>query len=507
MEKKRSLINVLLSLTASFVNIAITLVAQKIFLSILNTEYLGLNGLFSNIVTMLGIFELGIGTAIIFSLYKPLADDDRATVKGLMAFYKKAYTIIAFIVLVVGLSITPFIPYLIKQVSIDINIYVIYIMFIADIFASYLLSYRRSILYADRKNYQISIVHIIYLLLLNSFQLLILFLTKNYYLYLSIKIIMRIGENYAIHIMAKHQYPYLSSSASSKLDKRIEKKIFKSVRALFLHKIGGFIVLGSDNIIISKFIGLVEVGLYSNYYIVINATYTIIGQSMSALTPSIGHMLATRQSEKTFDAFKKIRFANFCLSCITSVGFFFAIQPFVTIWLGKEYLFSELTVFFLAINMFQRLQRYSFSTFKEAAGIFHEDRFVPIIESIVNIVASLLLLRPFGVAGVFMGTAISDLTLWLFSYPKYVYKKLFNRSYLDYARETFGYVFMFFAILLATRGVRFLVNANGAFSDLILSVASVVLITALSIIIVFRKNSSYKYYKKYVLQLMLKLKR
>ena len=259
--KKKSLQNSLSAIIANLANILVSFFAQKIFLHILNTEYLGLNGLFSNIISMLAIFELGIGSAITFSLYKPLAKDDKPIIKALMNFYKKAYHIIAIIVTVVGTAITPFLPFLIKEVTIDINIYIVYLMFLADVVCSYLLTYRRSILYADQKNYQISYIHVGYLVIMNALQLSILAITHNYYLYLSIKIVMRIVENLAIHLVVRRQYPYLNKLENAELDKSLEKDIFKKIKALLFHKIGGFIVLGSDNIIISKFIGLVEVGL------------------------------------------------------------------------------------------------------------------------------------------------------------------------------------------------------------------------------------------------------
>ena len=484
---KRAKYNFLGSLIAALSNIAITFCAQKIFLRIMSIDYLGINGLFSNIISMLAIFELGIGSAITFSLYKPLAKGDKTTIKALMNFYKKAYRIIATIVAIVGVAITPFLPFLIKEVTIDINIYIVYLMFVLDVVCSYLLTYRRSILYADQKNYQINIIHIGYLVVMNVLQLGILALTKNYYLYLGIKIMMRIIENLAIHLVVRRQYPYLNYLGNAKLEESIEKDIFKKIKALLFHKIGAFIVLGSDNMIISKFIGLVEVGLYSSYYLVINATNQLVGQAIMALTPTVGRKLALEKSENSYGAFKKTRFVGFTMACFISVGFFCCMQPFVMIWLGEQYLLDYLTVAALSFNMFQKLQRYAYSTFKEAAGIYHEDRFVPLIESVLNIAASIVLLRFFGVAGVFMGTIISGLALWCYSYPKFVYKKLFGRSYFAYARETLGYIAVFVMSATASYLIVNQIHLGSTIAQLIVNagVAIAVIVSDILSILIF----------------------
>ena len=189
MRVKNSIKNTTAAIVSNILTILIGLVAQAVFIKILGTEYLGINGLFTNIISMLGIVELGIGSAIVYNLYKPIANRDYETIKSLMNFYKKAYHIIALVVFIIGISIIPFLGYFIGKVTIDININLVYILFIIDIVCSYLLTYKRSLLYADQKNYIINIIHMIYLVTLNISQLLLLYITKNYYLYLGIKII------------------------------------------------------------------------------------------------------------------------------------------------------------------------------------------------------------------------------------------------------------------------------------------------------------------------------
>ena len=198
MRTKNSIRNMAVTLVMNFITIIAGFIAQKIFLNLLGSEYLGLNGLFTNVVSMLGIVELGLGSAIIYHLYKPIAEKDINTIKSLMQFYKKSYHLIALVVFLLGLILIPFLPLFVKDVTVSININLAYFLFVIDIVFSYLLSYKRSILYANEQNYIINIIHIFYTIFLNVFQLSLLYVTKNYYIYLVIKIIMRIAENVVI---------------------------------------------------------------------------------------------------------------------------------------------------------------------------------------------------------------------------------------------------------------------------------------------------------------------
>ena len=200
MRTEKSIKNSIAAVIVNLSTMLIGFVAQALFIRILGAEYLGLNGLFNNILSMLAIAELGIGNAIIFSLYKPLVDDDKKAITALMNFYKKAYNIISLIVLILGICIIPFLKFIVGEVSVNVNIYIVYILYLLSSLASYFLTYKRSILYADQKKYIINYTHTFYLLLLNFTQLLVLYLTKNYYLYIIIKIVCQIIENIILNL-------------------------------------------------------------------------------------------------------------------------------------------------------------------------------------------------------------------------------------------------------------------------------------------------------------------
>lgn len=493
MRTKNGFINVLASLSSNIVTIIIGLVAQALFIKIMGIEYLGLNGLFTNIISMLGIIELGIGSAIIYNLYKPIADKDIETIKSLIKFYKKSYHVIGFIVLTIGLIIIPFLPLIIEDVTVNINIPLVYILFLLEIVFSYFLSYKRSILYAEQKNYIINLIHIGYTVLLNAGQLLVLIFTKNYYLYLIIKIIARVIENLVITYIVNKKYSYLIGDAKS-LDKKIESDIIKKVKALFFHKIASFVVAGTDNIIISKFLGVIWVGLYSNYFLVINAVQTLFIQALIALTPSVGNLLVTESKDVQFNTFKKVRFLNFWIACFSAIAVLIIMNSFITIWIGDEYLLSKLVLVVLIFNLFQKLMRSTYQIFKEAAGIYHEDRFVPLVESLINIIVSIIGVKLIGLAGVFIGTIVSGFALWLYSYPKYVYKKLFERDIKLYLKETIGYILLFVVVACVTYSINNIYIFANVYLEFIKNIIIVILVPNLIMLLTFIKNDNFIYY-------------
>lgn len=493
MRAKKSLRNIIGVVSQNTIAIIVGFISQALFIKILGIEYLGLNGLFNNIITMLGIVELGIGNAIIFNLYKPIAENDITKIQTLMKFYKKTYIIIAIIIAILGLCITPFLDFIIGTIEIDINIHYIFILYIIDIVASYLLTYKRSILYANQENYIINIVHIGYILVLNTVQIILLYLTKNYFLYLFIKIVCRVLENIIITMIANKKYSFLKDKNSLKLDKKTEKDIFTKVKALFFHQIGSFIINGTDNILISKFFSVVVVGLYSNYYMIIDSVNKLFGQIIEALTPSIGNMLVTETTQKCRLIFNKVRFINFWISLFTSISILVLSDTFISLWIGREFLLDDTVLFVITFNFFQKMMRKTYASFKNAAGIFFEDRFVPLVESILNIVTSIILLKIFGLAGVFMGTILSGLVLWVYSYPKFVYKKILGGTYFEYIKETLCYIIVFLFTATITYLISKFIVIDNLFIVLIIKAIICILIPNIIITIIYRKDNNYKY--------------
>lgn len=496
MRKKKAIYNSLAAFISNIINIVISFISRSFFIKLLGIEYLGINGLFSNVISMLSIAELGIGSAIIFNLYKPIANDNKREISALMNFYKKAYSYISIIVLAIGLILVPFLPLIVGETTININLTITYLIFLVEILVSYFLSYKRSLLFATQNNYIVNTIHIGYIIVLNSIQILFLYLTKNYYIHILLRVLMQLIENIIINTIINRKYPYLREYRKEKISKNVEKDIFKKVKALFLHKIGGFLVLGTDNIIISAFINIKTVGLYANYTLIINNLNNLFKQFILAVTPSVGNLLVNNNKESSYSIFNKIRFLNTYISIFVGCMLIGLLNPFITIWLGKEYLFSISVIIVLVINYYLLSNRNTYNVFKDAAGIFFEDRFVPLIESLLNIIFSIILVKKIGLIGVFIGTFISSLALWCYSYPKYVYKKIFDRSYKNYIKETLGYFILYIVILMIQLKLLNLVSINSIYLNFGYSFIVSFLLPNIVMILLFRKSDNFKYYFK-----------
>lgn len=501
MRTKKSIKNIIWTVIIFTINIIINFISRKIFIVIMGNEYNGLNSLLSNISSMLSIAELGISNAIIYKLYKPFSENSEEQIKALMKFYKNAYRLVAVSVFVIGICILPFLKYIITDINIGINIYIPYILYVIDVFVSYLLSYKRSIFIVSQNEYIIKKIHLIYVLLYNTIQTLIIFFTKNYYSFLIIKIIFTILENTIITIFANKKYPFLLTKAN-KLDKDDKKEILQKIKALFIHKVAGFIVNGTDNILISIFFGIIIVGKYNNYFVVMNSLFTLVNAVFVAITPSIGNLLVERNKEKNFKVYKKIKLINLIISLVSSSLLLALIQNFIIIWIGKEFLLDNTLVYAIVIYYFYKILKLPIISFKDAAGIYYEDRFVPLIESIINIVFSIIFAKLLGLIGILIGTIISNLFLFIYSYPKFVYSKLFNRSRMEYYKSFFeDSIIMLFTLslinIINTSIIIENIYLNTIFEFLIGSVIPIIII-----IIVYKNTDEFKYYlntlKKYI---------
>lgn len=507
MRVKNSIINASISMVAQVITVVLGFITQKIFIQTLGTEILGINGLFSNIISMLSIAELGLGTAVIYNLYKPLAENDIKQINKLMKFYKSCYRRIAIIISCLGLICLPFIGFFVGETNITYNIYVLYVLYLVETVVSYLFTYKRSILYADQKNYIITLIHVLYLVLVNIFQIIILLCTQNYILYLLIKIVMRLVENSLINIASIKYYPYIKNKNVDELEKKEKRSIYKELKGLVFHKISWIVIGGTDNIIISKFIGIKWVGIYSNYLMITNTIEQLVAQMFSAITGSVGNLLTSETKEKAFEVYKKTSLLQYVIYSTATVGIFCVSEPFIRVWLSsEEFIFNKIVVFFICLSFFFCGMRRNICVFKDAAGIFYEDRKMPIIASILNIIFSIILAMIIGIQGVFIGTIICYLFLHIFSYSKYIYEKVFGRRREEYLRELLKYSLILLLSMIIANGIIQITYCTNTWIELIKSVIISILITNLITVIVFRKTDEYSYWKKFILTLINKIK-
>lgn len=480
-----------------FISMLFSFIVRTVFIRILGIQYQGLNGLFSNILSMLSIAELGIGTAIVFNMYRYIAAKDIETMKSLMHFYRNCYRIVAGVITLLGFILIPFLHFFSSYQGIDENVTVIYLLFLANTVATYLFSYKRSILYANQKNYIISLYDLGYTVVVNVAYLIVLLVFRNFILYLLCTLVFSIIENLLINHVANQRYPWLKEKKVRKLDRVIIQGFRKQIYGMLYHNIGYFVVMGTDSLIITKFLGLVQMGLYSNYLLITNSLGNIFGTALGGATASIGDLLTEKNPKKSFAAYRNISFANFWIYCFSSISIFVVMRPFITIWLGKNYLLSTTVLLVMVLNFYVQGMRKPISLFQSASGIFYENRHVPIIEAIVNFVASIILVQVFGLEGVLMGTLLSTMILYGYSFPKYIYVPVFERKNSDYVWEQIRYFLIFLLILLISAIFSYsLLWVKNNWLVFFLSLVISLFVPNFLLFVFFRKVKEFMYFKQ-----------
>lgn len=435
-----SIKNIIYSALSYFIILLLQFINRSIFIQLLTNEYLGLNGLFSNILSFLSLAELGVGSAINYALYKPLSKGDFELVKSIMKLYQKLYRIIGCIILIIGGCLTPLLPYLISDMPEDMPyISVYYLLYVLNSGMSYFYIYKRSLIVCDQREYIASIIGTFSKVILSVSQIVILEITHSFMLYLVVTIVITIGENLFISAIANKLYPFLKEKYVQPLPKIEIENIKKSVAALVFHKIGGHVVFSTDNFIISKCIGLASVGLYSNYTLIINAVDAITYRIFSAITASVGNLVASGEKNHIEEVFYRVLFANFWIRSFSAISLFCLVQPFIRLWIGDSYLLSEKTMLTIVINFYFGGMRTAVGTFKDAAGLFWNDRYKPLVESMLNIAISIPLAIRYGIAGVLLGTITSTLCVafWVEGYV--VFKHIFGKSMKYYLLKQLYY--------------------------------------------------------------------
>lgn len=411
-----------------FLSMFTAFVVRTVFIRCLSESYLGINGLYTNILSMLSLAELGFGTAMVYSMYKPLAEKDYTKLAQLMWLYKKVYSIMGTVILVLGLALIPFLDYLIKNKPDVDGLTFYYILFLMNTVVSYwFFAYRISVLQADQKSYVSSNYDSVFNLIKSVLQIIVLFCFHNFTVYLLTQIFCTIAENIALAIKVKKDYPNLMKKGED-LPKKDKSRIFRDVKALMLGKISFVTLSSSDTIIISAFIGVNWVGLLSNFIMIIDAITGVLTQITYSISASLGNFFAKEDREEGFKLFNRIEFMNFWLYGFSSIALFTLLNPFVTVWIGEKFTLSGLIVAALVIRFFVAGYMNTCQTFRSALGLFVQGQYKPIAVTLVNIALSILLAEPLGVAGVLLATSISRLFINMWYDPWVLHRDGFGKS-------------------------------------------------------------------------------
>lgn len=486
--------NIYYGYIANFLKILLGFISRTVFIYTLGATYLGVNGLYTNILSVLSLAELGIGTAMNYSLYKPVAENDREKIKSLMLLYKKAYHCIAAVITIIGLLLLPFLGFLIKDPgnigTKDLSIY--YLIFLFNTVSSYFIAYKYSLINAEQKNYIQTNIELITYIISTIVQLLILLIFKNFLLYLLSAAIINLIQKIYVNLYFKKLYPFLSDKNVKKLTKAEKKPIMKNVKALMYHKIGDIGVHQTDNIIISSFINVTMVGIVSNYNLIITSVSSFINIIFNSVVSGFGNLIVTENKEKQFQIFKVYRFLGFWLYGFSAIAFYELLTPFVTLWLGPKMIIPNLAIMLIIINYYFQGHRIVINNFKIAAGLFDEDKYIAFIQMVVNIVVSLALVRELGLVGVYIGTVCAGLVS-TFTKPFIVYKKSFEKSAKEYYIDSLKFLFIIIISAITLDVIKALVITTLSISNFIIMFILVIIVPNLMFLICFRKRIEFKY--------------
>ena len=500
--------NISTGMIIQILNKLLAFVVRIFFIQILNTEYLGVNGLFTNILKMLSFAELGIGTAIIYNMYKPVAENNQEKIKSLISLYKRSYNIIGGIIFILGIMVIPFLGTIIKEVpNIKENVTFIYVLFLLNTSSSYFFTYKRAIISAYQKERVINKYEGIFCLIRSVLEIAFLVITHNYIAYLMVEIITTIMMNMTISIKANKMFPFIKEKCVAQLSKKEKKSIFLNVKDLAIYKFGSAILDGTDNILISSMINITTVGLCSNYTMLISSIKLVISSALNGIIASVGNLNAKASNDKKENVFYEFQFITFWIYAFCSIALIILLNDFIRIWLGADYVMNIGIAISLAINFYVTGTRFPAYTYRVTTGMFKKAKIAPFLCAVFNIIFSIILGKYFGAIGIFIATSIANLLSisWIDPYliHKYQFKTSVKRYFKVYIRDTSICIFACFMTYLLTSFIP-----NSGIVNFILKLILVCIVPNIIFLISFYHTYEFKSAKeRFVFPILDKIKR
>lgn len=433
--------NIIFGQVGNFMTQILNFVLRTIFISHLGDTLNGVNGLYTSILSVLSMAELGIGTALNYSLYRPVAQGNIEKVKSYMLLYKKAYRTIGIVVALIGLMVSPFLRYLVKQpqgVSIrDLTLY--YFIFLFNTVSTYFVAYKYSLVNAEQKNYIQTNILTITKMITVLLQIIVILTTGNYYIYLLTAAAVELLQKIFVSRYLDRRYPYLREKQVEKLSKEETGEIVAKTKALVFHKVGDVARLQTDSMIISGFINVTLSGFVDNYNLVLNSVANVVNIIFNSVLSSFGNLFATESRQKQYQIFKVYRFAACWIYGFTAIGFSMLLTPLIELWLGEDKTLAFSVVMCILIDYYLKGDRIVLSNFKTAAGVFEQDKYLALIQGAVNLVISVVLVRRIGLVGVYIGTIISGLIANV-TKPVIIYRVILDQPVRGYFQDSAKYM-------------------------------------------------------------------
>ena len=500
MRKKLTLKNSFSGFINKIISILFVFLVRHFFAKYLNTEYLGLEGLFANILGLFSLVDLGLGNAISFNLYEPLHNNDRDTISAIMKLYRKLYVLIGTVVFGLALCFAPFIPNILKDSTIpEDNIRLFFLIYALGVAITYLFSYKRTLIFAMQKNYLVLNVDSVAKVILSILQIVVIIKFHNYALYLLLIVTVNFSANVIISKILDKQDQY-DTKSDSQLPQSFIKKLKEHVKALAITNIAWQGIASTDNIIISSFVGMIDLAKNTNYSTIsssINSIFTVILGGASA---SVGDLLVEKKPEKIKKYFDRYCFIYIIVSAYAALGVYFISKPVITLWVGSRLLFNETTVFLIALNIFLTLNFRPLADYQNFTGNFVYYKPYSVIAVFINLVISIVLGRTIGINGVFIGTTATYIFM-IVSVINILSRHLFSNRVWDYFRHVLiACIPMIISFLILK--VCSKVLSGRPLLDILISFLMVTLIYLFVICIVLWRNEEFKYFRDLVLKII-----
>lgn len=495
--KKTVYLNASVTMISQIIQVLLGFAIRKFFIETLGIAYLGYNSVFSNILQMLNLADLGIGVAITSFLYKPLVEHDEKKIKALMYIYSRIYHVMGFLVAAVGIVILLFIQVIIPDATCsDTYLRIIFAINLAGTVSTYFLAYKRTLLIAEQKSYIVTMFDSIFFVICSALQIVVLFYVPNYITYLFLNVFKNIVSNIVLVFVCNKKNKFLlTNSVDMEIVNEYKKPIIKYVKDLFVSKIGSYIYYGTDNIVISIFKGSLLAGFLSNYTMVTNLVNNVIVQILASLQATYGHYISEEDNldnqKRMTDNYFFINYlaGNFCMVCIMLL-----IQPFISLYFGKEYMLSDEVGVLLSVNFLLTIMIQIPSQVFVVYKLYHYDYPIVIVSAILNIFISVSLVQRLGIAGVLIGTLVTSL-IYLFSRYFIISKFVFHCSYMRYLRKISGYFLITAITILGASLISKVIVADSWFM-LILRGIAIGLLSVLVPLVGLSKSYEWRFVKE-----------
>ena len=486
---KNSLKNVFWSYFNILVGLLTGFVSRSIFIKTIGIEYLGINGLFSNVLSLLSLADLGFGTAMAYSYYKPIADNDIEQIAGLNLFYKNVYRYIAIAIAIIGMLIVPFLDKMINVQKDIEHLHVYYLLALAGVVSSYLMVYKGTLISAYQKNYVVSRYNSIIKIITTASQILLMILTKSYIIYLIVVLLGNIINNLRISIAADKMFPFIKTKKTLKIDKK--RELFNNIKSVFLYKISGVLINGTDNILISTLVGTVWVGVYSNYLIIINNITSLVNMFFTSFTASIGNLMVMESEEKRLEIFKILQLISQWFSLVIVPCVYVLINLFVELWLGKEFILDEYTVMAIILNLYLTCVLQPIWIYREATGMYLKTKYIMLVTAILNVFFSIWWGTIYGISGILFASAISKVLTYIWYEPILLFKNFLGKKVTKFFLELLYTTLMMVIICSVLECIMQFIKTNGWFGFFVKG-CILFAITNILFLVLFCKRKSFK---------------